>query len=75
VTRARQHVADGRHAAVNSADQRRLLAAFLAAVQNGALTALESLLSSGASARNPPSLRTRISCRLRLRPLRYRHVR
>ena len=47
VTRARQHVADGRHAAVCSADQRRLLAAFLAAVQNGALAALEGLLSTG----------------------------
>lgn len=42
VTRARQHVADSRHATVNSAEQRSFLAAFVAAAQEGALTALES---------------------------------
>lgn len=41
VTRARRHVADGRHATVNSAEQRCFLAAFVAAAQEGALTALE----------------------------------
>ncbi|HEV2616392.1 MAG TPA: sigma-70 family RNA polymerase sigma factor [Candidatus Acidoferrales bacterium] len=41
VTRARRHVADGRHAAVNSAEQRFFLAAF-AASRDGALSALES---------------------------------
>src|SRR5262250_1956831 len=35
VTRARQHVADGRRARVSNADQRRLLDAFIAAAQTG----------------------------------------
>ena len=43
VTRARRHIAEGRHAAVNSAEQRYFLAAFAAAAQKGALAALESL--------------------------------
>lgn len=42
VTRARRHVADGRHAVVNSADQRCCLAALVAAGQEGALGVLES---------------------------------
>ena len=42
VTRARRHVADGRHATVNSAEQRCFLAAFVAATKGGALAALES---------------------------------
>jgi len=45
VTRARRHVADGRHTTVNSAEQRSFLAAFAAAAQEGALTALESFLA------------------------------
>lgn len=44
VSRARRHVADGRHATANSAEQQRFLAAFLAAAHEGALTALESFL-------------------------------
>lgn len=44
VTRARQHISDGRHDAANSAEQRNLLAAFVSAAQDGALTALESFL-------------------------------
>jgi RNA polymerase sigma factor (sigma-70 family) len=44
VTRARQRVTDGRHAAMNSAEQRCFLAAFTAAAQKGALAALESFL-------------------------------
>ena len=44
VTRARQHVADGQHSSVNSEEQRRFLAAFVAAAQKGALTNLESFL-------------------------------
>lgn len=47
VTRARRHVAEGRHATVNSAEQRCFLAAFVAAAREGALQALESLFSSG----------------------------
>lgn len=42
VTRARQHVADGRRTAVNSAEQRCFLAAFTAAAHKGALAVLES---------------------------------
>jgi RNA polymerase sigma factor (sigma-70 family) len=42
VSRARRHVADGRHGTVNSAEQQRFLAAFLAAAHEGALSALES---------------------------------
>jgi len=45
VTRARRHVADGRHAAVNSAEQWQFLAAFAAAAREGTLTALESFLA------------------------------
>lgn len=44
VSRARQHVADGEQSPVNSAEQRRFLAAFLAAAQKGALAKLESFL-------------------------------
>jgi RNA polymerase sigma-70 factor (ECF subfamily) len=44
VTRARQHVTDGRHTRVNSEEQGRFLAAFVAAAQKGALTNLESFL-------------------------------
>jgi RNA polymerase sigma-70 factor (ECF subfamily) len=46
VTRARQHIADGRRTPVNAADQRRLLEAFIAAAQHGDITALEGLLAS-----------------------------
>lgn len=46
VTRARQHIADGRRTPVNSAEQRRLLEAFLAAAQKGDLAALEGLFAS-----------------------------
>jgi len=44
VTRARQHVADGQGSSVNSEEQRRFLAVFVAAAQKGALTNLESFL-------------------------------
>ena len=44
VSRARQHVTDGQHSSVNSEEQRRFLAAFVAAAQEGALTNLESFL-------------------------------
>jgi len=49
VTRGRQHVADGQRSLVNSEEQRRFLAAFVAAVQNGALTNLESFLVCSAA--------------------------
>ncbi len=48
VSRARQHVADGQHSSVNSAEQRSFLAAFLAAAQKGALAKLESFLVGSA---------------------------
>jgi len=46
VTRARQHIADGRRTPVSSAEQRRLLEAFIAAAQKGDLATLEGLFAS-----------------------------
>jgi RNA polymerase sigma-70 factor (ECF subfamily) len=46
VTRARQHVADGRRARVSRDEQERLLNAFLAAAQNGDLAQLERLFAA-----------------------------
>ena len=46
VTRARQHVADGRQARVSSAEQRRLLDAFIAAAQSGNVGGLEQLFAA-----------------------------
>jgi RNA polymerase sigma-70 factor (ECF subfamily) len=46
VSRARQHIIDGRRTPVNSAGQRRLLEAFIAAAQRGDLAALEALFAS-----------------------------
>jgi RNA polymerase sigma-70 factor (TIGR02957 family) len=46
VTRARQHITDGRRTPVSPAEQRRLLEAFLAAAQKGDLAALEGLFAS-----------------------------
>jgi RNA polymerase sigma-70 factor (TIGR02957 family) len=46
VTRARQHIVDGRRTPVSSAEQRRLLEAFIAAAQKGDLAALEGLFAS-----------------------------
>ena len=46
VTRARQHIADGRRTPVSSAEQRRLLDAFIAAAQKGDLATLEGLFAS-----------------------------
>src|SRR3954454_23493021 len=46
VTRARQHIADGRRTPVSAAEQRRLLEAFIAAAQKGDLATLESLFAS-----------------------------
>ncbi|HTF66768.1 MAG TPA: sigma factor-like helix-turn-helix DNA-binding protein [Edaphobacter sp.] len=46
VTRARQHIADGRRAPVSSTEQRRLLETFIAAAQKGDLAALEGLFAS-----------------------------
>ena len=46
VTRARQHVANGRRTPANATEQKRLLAAFIAAAQNGDVAGLEGLLVS-----------------------------
>jgi len=43
VTRARQHVANGRRRPANATEQRRLLAAFIVAAKNGDVTGLEGL--------------------------------
>jgi len=45
VSRARKHIADGRRASVSSNEQRRFLEAFIAAAQNGDMTALEGLFA------------------------------
>ena len=42
VTRARQHVANGRRMPANSTEQRRLLEAFIAAARNGDVAGFES---------------------------------
>jgi RNA polymerase sigma-70 factor (TIGR02957 family) len=46
VSRARKHIADGRRAPVDHAEQRRLLSAFLTAAQTGDLATLEDLLAA-----------------------------
>jgi len=46
VTRARQHVTDGRRARVSSAEQRRLLHAFIAAAQSGNVAELERVFAA-----------------------------
>lgn len=46
VTRARQHIADGRRTPVTSVEQRRLLEAFIAAAQKGDFATLEGLFAS-----------------------------
>jgi len=49
VTRARQHVADGRKMPANSTEQRRLFEAFIAAAQGGDMASLEGTLRSGSA--------------------------
>jgi RNA polymerase sigma-70 factor (ECF subfamily) len=46
VTRARQHVAEGRRAPVSSIEQRRLLNAFIGAAERGDVAELEGLSAS-----------------------------
>jgi RNA polymerase sigma-70 factor (ECF subfamily) len=46
VTRARQHITDGRRAPVSSTEQRRLLEAFIAAAQKADLAVLEDLFAA-----------------------------
>lgn len=48
VTRARQHLANGRRMPANATEQRRLLAAFIAAAQHGDVAGLEGHLASAA---------------------------
>ena len=50
VTRARQHLADGRKMSANSTEQGRLSEAFIAAAQNGDVASLEETLCSGCRA-------------------------
>src|SRR5262252_8240417 len=45
VSRARKHIADGRHTSVSSSEQRRFLEAFIAAAQKGDMAALEGILA------------------------------
>lgn len=72
VTRARKHIADGRHASVSTAEQSRLLNAFIGAAQNGDLPTLEALFASDVlsmsdgggmvrAARNPVMGRDRVA--------------
>lgn len=46
VTRARQHIAEGRRAPASPAEQHRLLETFIAAARNGDIAALEGLLAA-----------------------------
>jgi RNA polymerase sigma-70 factor (TIGR02957 family) len=46
VSRSRKHIADARREPVSSAEQRRLLHAFIAAAQKGEMTALEDLFAA-----------------------------
>ena len=46
VSRARKHISDGRRRAVTASEQKRLLNAFVVALQKGDLPALEGLLAS-----------------------------
>jgi RNA polymerase sigma-70 factor (ECF subfamily) len=46
VTRARQHITDGRRAPVSPVERRRLLEAFIDAARKGEIAALEGLLAS-----------------------------
>lgn len=46
VTRARQHVADGREKVVSSTEQRRLVDSFVAAARHGDVAGLEGFLTS-----------------------------
>src|SRR3954453_3691897 len=72
VTRARQHIADGRRKSVSSHEKRRLLEAFIAAAQKGDLATLEGLFASDVvsysdgggvvrAARNPVAGRERVA--------------
>lgn len=72
VSRARQHITEGRRTPVSSGEQRRLLEAFIAAAQNGDLAALEGLFASDVTsysdggglvraARSPISGRARVA--------------
>ena len=45
VSRARRHIADGRHNPINARQQRRLLDVFVAAAQKGDMAVLEGLLA------------------------------
>ena len=45
VSRARKHISDSRRTSVSSTEQRRLLAAFIAAAQKGEMAALEGLFA------------------------------
>jgi RNA polymerase sigma-70 factor, ECF subfamily len=47
VTRARKHVANGRQMSANSTESRRLLDAFIAAIQSGDITGLEGIFAVG----------------------------
>jgi RNA polymerase sigma factor (sigma-70 family) len=57
VTRARQHVTNGRRVPANAAEQRRLLEAFIAAAQDGDVASFHGSLGVG---RRPGSPRTRL---------------
>ncbi len=52
VTRARQHVANGRRMPASSTEQRRLVDAFIAAAHNGDVTSLEGTLCGGCRERS-----------------------
>ena len=61
VTRARQHVANGRRRPANATEQRRLLAAFIVAAKNGGVAGLESLVASDAIATSDGGLLSQLT--------------
>jgi RNA polymerase sigma factor (sigma-70 family) len=71
VTRARQHITNGRRMPANSAEQRRLLEAFIAAAKDGDVVSLHGSLGVGPRAESTqqrgPIARTRSSLNPRVR--------
>jgi RNA polymerase sigma-70 factor (ECF subfamily) len=63
VSRARKHLAEERHTPVSADEQRRLLAAFIAAAQKGDLAALERLFAADVASYTDSNGRVRMAAR------------
>ncbi|MGN6502128.1 MAG: RNA polymerase sigma-70 factor [Pseudolysinimonas sp.] len=66
VSRARKHIAAERRAPVSSAEQRRLLEAFLAAAQAGDMQALEQLFADDVVSTSDGGGRNKLAARIRV---------